>query len=129
VSVLAKPEALRPMLDGLTVRLDGAPAAPSVVSPRRKILNTAGEYAVELKLLNANPIPALKWTPPRTTHAVDRCPVANPVQVRSLLDAVRVQQRSGKRLVAFYGCLDFAAMRPEETVALAKHHLVLPAEG
>ncbi|WP_433215719.1 tyrosine-type recombinase/integrase [Dactylosporangium sp. CS-047395] len=129
VSALAKPEVLRPMLDALTVRLDGTPAAPSVVSRRRKILNTAVEYAVELKLLDANPIPALKWTPPRTTHAVDRRSVANPVQVRSLLEAVRSRQRSGTRLVAFFGCLYFAAMRPEEAVALAKHHLVLPAEG
>ncbi|WP_433057078.1 tyrosine-type recombinase/integrase [Dactylosporangium sp. CS-033363] len=129
VSALAKPEVLRPMLDGLTVRLDGKPAAPSVVSRRRKILNTAVEYAVERKLLNANPIPALKWTPPRTTHTVDRRSVANPVQVRSLLEAVRKLQRSGPRLVAFYGCLYFAAMRPEEAVALAKHHLVLPVDG
>ncbi|GAA2599107.1 tyrosine-type recombinase/integrase [Dactylosporangium fulvum] len=129
VSTLGKPEVLRPMLDGLTVRLDGKPAAPSVVSRRRKILNTSVEYAVELKLLPANPIPALKWTPPRTTHAVDRRSVANPVQVRSLLDSVREQKRSGPRFVAFFGCLYFAAMRPEEAVALAKHHLVLPAEG
>ena len=117
------------MLDGLTVRLDGKPAAPSVVSRRRKILNTAVEYAVERKLLPTNPIPALKWTPPRTTHSVDRRSVANPVQVRTLLDAVRAQKRSGPRFVAFFGCLYFAAMRPEEAVALAKHHLVLPADG
>ncbi len=105
VAALGKPEVLRPMLDGLTVRLDGKPAAPSVVSRRRKILNTAVEYAVELKLLPANPIPALKWTPPRTTHAVDRRSVANPVQVRSLLESVREQKRSGPRFVAFFGCL------------------------
>jgi hypothetical protein len=60
VSALSKPEILRPLLDGLTVRLDGQPAAPSVVSRRRKILNTAVEYAVERGLLDKNPIPALK---------------------------------------------------------------------
>lgn len=41
--------------------------------------------------------PALKWTPPKTTHAVDRRPVANPVQARTLLHAVG-QQRGGRRL-------------------------------
>src|SRR6266702_4205943 len=110
---------LRPVLDGLTMRLDGTPAAPSVVSRKRKILNTAAEYAVELKLLTANPIPALKWTAPRTTHEVDRRSVCNPVQARTLIEAVRSQRRSGPRLVAFFGCLYFAALRPEEAVSLA----------
>src|SRR4051794_34168138 len=40
VSSLADPEILRPVLDSLTVRLDGKPYAPSVVSRRRKILGT-----------------------------------------------------------------------------------------
>jgi integrase len=31
--------------------------------------------------------------------------------------------------VAFFGCLYFAALRPEEAVGLAKHNLSLPAEG
>jgi integrase len=129
VSALADPEVLRSLLDGMTVRLDGAPAAPSVVSRKRKILNTAVEYAVELKLLSSNPIPALKWTAPKTVNAVDRRSVANPVQARTLLNAVREQPRSGRRLVAFFGCLYYAAMRPEEAVSLSKHNLALPAEG
>jgi len=129
VSALADPEVLRPVLDALTVRLDGKPYAPSVVSRRRKILSTTVEYAVERKLLTKNPIPALKWTAPRTVHAVDRRSVANPVQARTLLAAVGTQQRSGPRLVAFFGCLYFAAMRPEEAVALAKHNLSLPEKG
>ncbi|MEV8442907.1 tyrosine-type recombinase/integrase [Actinosynnema sp. NPDC051121] len=117
------------VLDGLTVRLDGQPYAPSMVNRRRKILSTAMEYAVELKLLTKNPIPALKWKAPKTVNAVDRRSVANPVQARTLLAAVGTQQRSGPRLVAFFGCLYYAAMRPEEAVALAKHNLSLPDEG
>jgi integrase len=128
VSALAKPDVLRSVLDRLTVKLDGTPAAPSVVTRKRKIFNRAVEYAVELDLLGSNPVPALKWRAPRTVHTVDRRVVANPVQVRTLLNAVR-QQRGGERLVAFFGCLYFAALRPEEAVALAKRHLVLPAEG
>jgi integrase len=129
VSALAKPEVLRPVLDGLTVKLDGKPAAPSVVSRKRKIFNTTMEYAVERKALTANPVPGLKWNPPRSVHTIDRRSVANPVQARTLLNAVREQQRSGPRLVAFFGCLYFAALRPEEAVGLAKPHLSLPAEG
>jgi len=60
---------------------------------------------------------------------VDRRSVANPVQARTLLNAVRDQRRSGPRLVAFFGCLYFAALRPEEAVSLAKHNLSLPTEG
>jgi len=129
VAELADPAVLRPLLDSLTVRLDGRPAAPSVVSRRRKILNAVAEYAVERKLLDANPILELRWTPPRTVQAVDRRRVANPVQARTLLLAVRGQRRSGPRLVAFFGCLYFAALRPEEAVALAKPSLALPLEG
>jgi integrase len=99
-----------------------------VTSRRRKILHTALEYAVELELLDKNPMPALKWTPPKTTHGIDRRRVANPIQARTLLHAVG-QQRGGRRLVAFFGCLYYAALRPEEAISLAKHNLSLPTRG
>ena len=54
---------------------------------------------------------------------------SNPIQARTLLHAVREQGRSGVRLVAFFGCLYYAAMRPEEAVSLSKHHLALPPKG
>ena len=128
VSALRDPRLLRQVLDSLTVKLDGTPAAPSVTSRRRKILHTALEYAVELELLDKNPMPALKWTPPKTTHGIDRRRVANPIQARTLLHAVG-QQRGGRRLVAFFGCLYYAALRPEEAISLAKHNLSLPTRG
>ncbi|MBM7813124.1 tyrosine-type recombinase/integrase [Saccharothrix algeriensis] len=113
------------MPDKLAIKLDG------VVSRQRKILGTAMEYAAhELKLLDANPVPALKWIAPRkTVQAIDRRRVTNPAQVRELLDAVRVQKRSGPRLVAFFACLYYAGMRPEEAAGLSKHQLALPEEG
>jgi hypothetical protein len=70
----------------------------------------------------------LRWTPPKTTHGIDRRRVANPVQARTLLHAVG-QQRGGRRLVAFFGCLYYAALRPEEAISLAKHNLSLPTRG
>jgi integrase len=84
---------------------------------------------VELRLLIANPIPALKWSAPKPAFVVDPRSVPNPMQVRTLLESVRMQSRSGPRLVAFFGCLYYAGMRPEEAVSLAKHHLDLPAAG
>ncbi|MCX2949899.1 tyrosine-type recombinase/integrase [Lentzea sp. NEAU-D7] len=130
VASLRDPQVLRPLLDRLAVKLDGKPAAPSVVSRQRKILGTAMEYAVERKLLDSNPIPALKWIAPRkTVQAVDQRRVANPSQMRDLLEAVRLQKRSGPRLTAFFGCLYYAGMRPEEAVALSKRQLSLPEEG
>ncbi|MDT5026201.1 MAG: hypothetical protein QOE61_2627 [Micromonosporaceae bacterium] len=129
IADLAKPEVLRPLLDGLLVKLDGTPAATSVISRRRKIFNTAVEYAVELKLLEVNPVPALKWKIPKAVNTVDRRRVANPVQVRTLLLAVRELPRSGPRMVALDGCLYFAGLRPEEAAALNKRHLDLPVAG
>jgi integrase len=55
--------------------------------------------------------------------------VVNPTQARKLLDAVRKQRRSGPRLVAFFGCLYFAGLRPEEAISLNKRNLSLPAKG
>jgi integrase len=48
------------------------------------------------------------------------------VQARTLLNAVRDIE---PRLVAFFGCLYFAALRPEEAAALGKPNLALPAAG
>lgn len=83
MSSLTDPVLLRRVLDSLTVRLDGAPAAPSVSGRRRRILYSALEYAVEVGHLDRNPIPAVKWTPPKTVQTIDRRRVANPVQART----------------------------------------------
>jgi integrase len=128
IGALARPDVLRGALDGLTLRLDGTAAATSVVTRRRKIFNTALEYAVERGLLDANPIPALRWRAPKAVNMVDRRSVVNPAQARALLAAV-AEHSTGRRLVAFYGCLYFAAMRPEEAVGLREANLALPAVG
>ncbi len=128
VSALANPAVLRPVLDGLATRLDGKTAAPSVVNRQRKILSASLWYAAELKILSTNPIPALKWTPPKTSQAIDRRAVANPIQVRTLLEAVR-DGRYGLRLMAFFACLYYAGLRPEEAVGLYKHNLDVPEAG
>ena len=47
------------------------------------------DYAVELGLLETNPIRAIKWTAPKVSSQVDRRSVVNPRQARALLEAVR----------------------------------------
>lgn len=122
VSALADKEVLREVLSGLRLKLDGTPGSPDVVSRCKRIFNTALEYAVEVKALDANPLKGFKWVVPRVNLAVDKRAVANPVQVRTLLQAVR-EGRNGERLVAFFGCLYYAALRPEEAVGLRRHNL------
>ena len=91
------------------------------------ILANAMDYAVELGVLDIDPIRALKWTAPRVSGEVDRrCSVANPGQARTLLDAVRAQQPSGPRLVAFFGLMYYAGLRPEEAVSLSTDCVSLP---
>jgi integrase len=105
-----------------------------VFGRRRRILNALVEYAVEKKILDCNPIRALNWQPPtsvrtRSVPSLDKRRVASPMQVRTLLQAVAQQPRSGRRLVAFFACLYFAALRPEEAQALTKPNLSLPEQG
>lgn len=129
VSALSQPQTLRRVLDGLTVRLDGAQAAATVVNRKRAVLFNAIEYAVERGYLQANPVHSVKWKAPKVAHTVDRRSVVNPVQARSLLNAVRAQKRSGGMLTAFFAVMYFAALRPEEAVNLRARNLVLPAAG
>lgn len=51
---------------------------------------------------------------PKGKRKVDKRAVPNPIQARSLLNAVKETKRSGPRLVAFFGTMYFAALRPEE---------------
>jgi hypothetical protein len=120
VARFAEPEVLRLVLDTVAAKLDGTPAAGSVVSKRRRVLFNIMEYAVERKLLVKNPIPGFKWSAPKAVTTVDKRSVVNPVQARVLLDAVRETKRSGPRLVAFFGLMYFAALRPEEAATLRK---------
>jgi integrase len=84
------------------------------------------EYAKELGLLDANPITALKWRAPKVSGAVDRRSVVNPGRARALLAAVRAQAPSDPRLVAFFGLIYYAGLRPEEAVNIHKDDVTLP---
>jgi site-specific recombinase XerD len=119
VSALAEVTMARRMLDQATGRLDGKNAAASTARRNRIILANAMDYAIELSLLEVNPIRRIKWTMPKVSSQVDRRSVVNPRQARALLEAVRVQQPSGPRLVAFFAVMYYAGLRPEETINLS----------
>jgi integrase len=129
VSVLNDPAMLRGVLDGIAICLNGKPRAVSVVMRWRKTLNTALGYAVERKLLTDNPLKGLKWTAPgRVVRAIDRRVVANPIQVRTIFNALS-DFENGRLLAALFGSLYFAGMRPEEAAALRIQNLAIPASG
>ncbi len=96
---------------------------------QRGVLVNLAEYAVERGLLVKNPLTAIAWKAPKTVKGVDRRVVVNPGQARALLAAVSRQKPSGPSLVAFFGSMYFAALRPAEAATLRKSNLALPAEG
>ena len=116
------------MLDRATGRLDGKNAAASTARRHRTILANAMDYAVEIGHLEANPIRVLKWTAPKVSSQVDRRSVVNPRQARALLAAVRAQQPSGPRLVAFFAVMYYAGLRPEEAINLHQDNVILPPQ-
>lgn len=128
VRVVDKPDTLRRLQRAVTRQLSGQPFAPTVARKTRSVLWNVFEYAVQEELLDANPLVGVKWTAmPKGKRKVDKRAVPNPIQARTLLNAVREVKRSGPRLMAFFGTMYFAALRPEEAAALNKRHLALPA--
>ena len=119
----------RAVVDACASLVNGARASGRTATWKRSILATALDDAVEKGLLEANPVRHLSWTAPRTTARIDRRSVVNPTQARALLDAVRHTPRSGASLVAFFGCMYYSALRPEEATNLREHNLDLPAQG
>ncbi len=66
LSALADATVARKVLHLATGRVDGTVAAASTARRHRTILANAMDYAVELNLLDSNPIRALKWTAPKS---------------------------------------------------------------
>jgi integrase len=126
---LADHRLIRAVLASFKVNLDGRRAAGRTAAWRRSVFSTVLNHAVEEKLLASNPVGSVMWKGPKARDAVDRRCVANPSQARVLLASVAKTPRSGKRLVAFFACVYYGALRPEEAVELRRHNLDLPAEG
>jgi len=134
---LNEPRQLRPALDALASKQDGTPAANTFNRKRAVFFNALG-YAVEQGYLDSNPLPRLRWTPPKAPQTVDPRSLVNRRQGDRLLAAVGEQgaettadERSGRRLdraqlVGLFGCMYYAAMRPSEVVELRTPNISLP---
>ena len=126
VGCLSEPAVLRTALEALTFRMDGSRAAANTIIRKRAVLHGALGYAAEAGLLPDNPLDSTRWQVPQSSAALDPAIVASPAQVSALLDAVA---RTRPELTAFFGCLYYAALRPEEAVALRIADCHLPGPG
>ena len=126
VTRLADPLVLRPALDALTLRLDGRRAAANTITRKRAVFHGALGYAVETGLLESNPADRISWRAPKASPVVDPAIVASPAQAQALLGAVA---RIRPELAAFFGCLYYAALRPEEAIALRAADCCFPDCG
>jgi integrase len=126
VGCLSEPAVLRTALEALTLRLDGSRAAANTIIRKRAALHGALGYAAESGLLPDNPLDSFGWQVPQSSAALDPAVVPSPAQVSALLDAVA---RTRPELTAFFGCLYYAALRPEEAVALRLADCHLPGSG
>ncbi|MFF1822079.1 tyrosine-type recombinase/integrase [Kribbella sp. NPDC058245] len=130
VSALERADTLRAALDALASKLDGTPAAANTVARKRAVFSNALDYAVELGLIDRNPIGSIKWTAPKkASGAIDPRSVVNPSQARTLLAAVHQMPGSGPRMVGFFAVMYFSALRPGEAVNLRREQLALPESG
>jgi integrase len=127
VADLEDPDVLRRLIAMLDKKQDGTRAAPDTIRLRRTTLTNALERADEKDLVTSNPMRKVKIRKNKTTlREVDAQAVLNPIQARTLLLAVRT---ISQRLVAFFGLMYFAGLRPEEAVNIRKTSLSLPKEG
>jgi len=123
VAALADPDTgsvhARAILDRISSKQDGTLAAANTANRKRTVLNNLMTYAeVERKLITGNPLKSITWSRPRKLKAVDPRCVINSDQARRLLDAVGNHSSRGKRLKAFFACMYYAALRPEEVADL-----------
>ncbi|PAU47548.1 integrase [Streptomyces albireticuli] len=114
-------------------RLDGKLAGKETYKRRRRNFNAAMAYAIQKGYLEANPVAELERPATAQRGSIDPRILMNPVQAREFLVAVSyvgsVKRNRGRRLVAFFGCILYAAMRPAEVVALRKKDCHLPESG
>ncbi|MFJ9728540.1 tyrosine-type recombinase/integrase [Streptomyces sp. NPDC101209] len=133
LSALEDSKVVRDVHYRLDYKLDGTHAAADTYKRRRRGFNTAMEYAIQEGYLNESPLKGVKRSASQGGDAVDPRTLVNEVQGRQLLTAVSyvgsVHRNRGRRLVAFFGCILYAAMRPAEVVGLRLSDCHLPEKG
>ena len=113
VTALADPAVTRRAVEALA--LDGSRAAVTTITRKRAVFHDCLSYAVELRMLEANPVDRITWRPPRPSCPVNPRSAASPAEVQAILAEIT---KIRPELTAFFGCLYYAALRPAEAVAL-----------
>jgi len=116
LSALTDAALVRKVLDTIALTMEGDPAAPSTVTRKRAVLSNCLRYAVELRYLDVHPLSLVRWTAPKKDESVDRSVVVNPKQAAALLKEVAA---ASPELEAFFGCMYYAGLRPEEVLHLS----------
>lgn len=136
IADLAEPERVTRVLDAFAYNQDGRAAAPDYRSRRKRVFFNVLKYAVAKERLTTHPLhnPKLDWEPPSDqrdgVEEVDPRVVGSPEQLRGMLAAVSYVGRSqGPRFVAFFGCMYYAMLRPEEVAGLTEDACELPPTG
>ena len=133
LSALTGSKVIRDVHYRLSFKLDGTPAATDTYKRRRRGFNTAMDYAIQEGYLEENPLNSVKRSTGRSGDAVDPRTLVNELQGRQLLIAVSyvgsVHRNRGRRLVGFFACILYAAMRPAEVVGLRLNDCHLPEQG
>jgi integrase len=129
VRSLDNPSTLRVAYDATLIAPDGKPYAAFTHRNKMKALSGAIRYALELNLLERNPLERISTPQPRKTLVVDRRAVVNPAQARTLIAAVANIGSTGPRYVAFFAAIYFAGLRPSEILALRLQDCTLPEQG
>jgi integrase len=140
LQVLEQPAEVRKVLDAMALRQDGKPAAATTIARKRAVFFNALEFAVEQGHLEVNALTRIRWKTPKQAAAVDPASMVNPEQAGRLLPALGelappgekrqkavTLARNGQRLVAFFGAMYYAGLRPSEALALEVDDLDLPA--
>ncbi|MFF0526154.1 tyrosine-type recombinase/integrase [Actinomadura nitritigenes] len=133
LKTLAEPHVIRQVEKRLTLTLTGKRVATDTYNRRRRGLNTAVVYAMELGELSDNPLKAAGRTHEARQGEVDPRVVITHAQARDLLTALSYVgswgRGRGRRLVAFFATLYYAGLRPAECVALRENDCHLPDVG
>ncbi len=129
INRLRESDNIRAALGACARTMDGKPAAATTTQRKRAVLYNVIGYAIERELLEYNPIDRIQWKAPAVAEQIDRRVVASTAQVEALLSAVPDVHPHGGELVAFFGCLYYAAMRPAEVAELRVADCTLPETG
>lgn len=125
-SALSDPIVVRRLLNAIAVKQDGRPAAEATIVRKRATLHNVLQFAVESRVITANPLKAMKRTATSASKRVDPKVVISKKQGKSLLKAARKQ---APHLAAYFALLMYAGLRPAEARNVRRQDLDLPGQG